>query len=151
MNITLNNRIQHRYMKLILSLLLSSLFIFNSALAQEEHIIETELKTCLKNGGDQSTVGMIKCTQEAEFKWDQELNKYYQLLMKDLNEEGQESLRTSQRQWIVYRDKEFDFIKEFYYNQKQGTMWHIMAADKRKELIADRAIELQVYYGSLDY
>jgi uncharacterized protein YecT (DUF1311 family) len=47
-------------------------------------------------------------------EWDKELNKNYQALMKRLKKDEQAKLKASQRQWIKYRDAEFDFNGKFW-------------------------------------
>ena len=64
---------------------------------------------------------------------------------------GQKQLLEAQRQWINYRDKEFEFMKNYYYEKKQGTMWSIVAAGSRYDLVKARALELKNYYEMLDY
>jgi uncharacterized protein YecT (DUF1311 family) len=49
---------------------------------------------------------MIGCTVRAGKEWDKELNTNYNLLMSKLNVDEKEKLKTAQRNWIAYRDKE---------------------------------------------
>jgi uncharacterized protein YecT (DUF1311 family) len=59
-----------------------------------------------------------------------------------------ELLRQAQRKWLEYRDSEVKFSAEMHYNL-QGTMWRIVAADRRASIIRDRALALKVYYETL--
>ena len=116
--------------------------------AQEEHnkhSIDLQLELCLDTDSNWTTYGMVKCERNAEEAWDMELNKFYKLLMNALNEEEREKLRHSQRQWLKYRDAEFEFLGLMYYNM-QGTMYKVMNAGKRTDIVKQRALELQSYY-----
>ena len=55
---------------------------------------------------DYSTAGMTKATYDSEIEYDKLLNKYYQILIKKLNDSDKEILKQSQRNWIQYRDSE---------------------------------------------
>jgi uncharacterized protein YecT (DUF1311 family) len=109
--------------------------------------IDTILNKCIdkKNGGD---AGMISCLQKAEMNWDAELNKTFKLLLAKLDSSEQRELRESQRQWIIYKDKEIKFFSDTYGN-RDGTMWNLAISDKRMQLIRQRTIELLGYYDTL--
>lgn len=94
---------------------------------------------------------MCNCTINARESWDKELNKYYGLLKTKLPKEAFETLKESQKQWILYRDKEYAFISKYFYEVKQGTMWYAVAENKKKEIVKTRAVELKVYYEMLEY
>lgn len=115
----------------------------------ENSIDKTELK-CLEKK-DISNVEMCNCTIKARESWDKELNKYYGLLKTKLSKEAFEVLKESQKQWISYRDKEYLFIAKFYYEVNEGTMWYAVAENKKKEIVKERAIELEEYYRMLDF
>lgn len=113
-----------------------------------EDPIDIRLKQCLDSGNNQSTFGMARCTFDAGKQWDQELNKYYGLLMSALSPEGKIKLKDSQRLWISYRDKEIEFAQTLYYNL-EGTVWRIAFAERSMELTKQRALELKAYYQDL--
>ena len=118
--------------------------------AQEElkHPIDQQLEDCHSIGKNQTTHGMIACEEAARAAWDVELNKNYKLLMAKLTAPEQEKLRASQRQWLLYRDKELDFSGQMFYNM-DGTMWLVVAAGRRTEIVRSRALELKDYYDIL--
>lgn len=133
---------------LILSiLLLMSTSVFSQS--TEEHPIEKKLSKCLEDS--MATVPACNCMYEAQIAWDKELNKYYKLLMNGLDEPTKLALREAQRKWIVYRDKEFLYLEKYYHEFKQGTMYDIFAADRKKEIVKLRALELKNYYEELEY
>ena len=137
-------------MKLILLTFFTILTLSQTLLGQEEHWIDKELDACLSIDSNQTTYGMNQCAYEGQQKWDKELNKYYKLLMNKLDANGKTSLKESQRQWIKYRDKEFEFI-QYYYLQKQGTMWTNVVAGIKYHFIRNRALELKRIHEILDY
>ncbi len=115
---------------------------------EEKHPIDQRLADCLDVSENQTTVGMVNCAEKAEEEWDQELNKYYTLLMGVLSNPEKELLRQAQRKWLEYRDSEFKFSAEMHYNL-EGSMWRIVAAERRAYIIRDRALALKVYYEIL--
>ena len=139
-----DNKMKHL---LIIYLLLITSFAFSQG-KEQEFVIDKKLKECLDIDTNQTTLGMIQCTNNAADEWDKELNKNYKLLMGILSEEERAKLKESQRKWIEFRDKEFEFSGTMYYNL-QGTLWRITAADRRYDLIRQRAIDLKNYYQIL--
>ncbi|WP_435522916.1 lysozyme inhibitor LprI family protein [Chryseobacterium indoltheticum] len=98
-----------------------------------------------------SNAEMLECSIKAGKSWDKELNKYYNLLGAKLPKDAFEILKASQKEWIIYRDKEFKFISKLYYEVKEGTMWYIIAENKKKEIVKSRALELQMYFENVEY
>lgn len=114
--------------------------------AQDIHPIDKQLTEWLAVDSNQNTTSMIILTDSAATLWDMEMNKYYKLLMKKLSNEERKALKTTQKNWLVYRDGELDFSYVLYGNM-EGTMWRIVRADRRLEIIKKRALELKVYYS----
>lgn len=96
-----------------------------------------------------TTSGMVNCEITARQEWDEELNKYNKLLMSLLDSAGKEKLKIAQRQWIEFCDKEFEIINELYLGQMQGTMWIVIAAGRKTDIVRDRAGQLAGYYDSI--
>ena len=131
--------------KLFLALA-SVLLLATVSIAQEEtkHPIDKALEACIDKNG--STAGMVECTDKAYAAWDKELNKNYGELMRALKAPQKETLKSSELEWIKYRDAEFKFIDSIY-DTMQGTMYIPMRVDARMEVIKKRALELK---GFLD-
>lgn len=129
------------------------IFIFIFCLATSFHNaqnhLDSELEKCLAK--DESTAGQRNCLIEFQKKWDKELNKNYQLLMKKLPKNAQLTLKESQIQWIKYRDKEFKWIQQLYFEVKEGSMFYVIADNKKLDFIKNRALELEEYLLQLDY
>lgn len=94
---------------------------------------------------DPSTAGMIEAVTEGEKRWDAELNKYYKLLGESLDKESKAALKKAQLAWIAFRDAEFAMIAEIY-SKKEGTMYRVIAAGARMEVVKKRALELKILY-----
>lgn len=123
-------------------------FIFGQ-IRPQEYLIDKQLKTCLDSMENQSTVGMIGCTENALNSWDIEMNKYYKLLSDTLlSANEKQRLKSAQKKWIEFRDLEFSFI-EIAYSNLQGSMWSVVMSGKKLEVVKQRALELKAYYDSL--
>lgn len=119
---------------------------------EKEHPIDTWYNKCIEADG--STMGMINCADSAAVLWDIELNKNYNLLMDLLNETAKEDMREAQREWIKFRDKEWKAISSYYgyvYEVMEGgTMYPMLAAGARMEVVRKRALDLKSMYEELN-
>jgi uncharacterized protein YecT (DUF1311 family) len=134
-------------------ILIASLFIlpinaFGQDITSETHPIEIKRQKCHEDTANQSTHGMLRCERIAAEDWDKELNRNYELLMATLKGDEKKLLKSSQLEWIAYRDKELGFSDKFY-TDMEGTMWLVAAAGRRTNLIKQRALELKDYYDTL--
>lgn len=59
---------------------------------------------------DDSTLGRSIAEIELGENYDKLLNKYYQILLKELKPEDAKKLRLTQRSWMKYRDNEMEMI-----------------------------------------
>lgn len=121
---------------LFLLLASCSLSVFAQSPAQR---LDNQLAHCQNNA--QTTIDSKACYSQAIAAWDTELNKQYQALLKDRPESVRNALRDSQRQWIKYKDA-YNLALNEYYNQEQGTIWGIIAADSKMNIIRDKALDL---------
>jgi uncharacterized protein YecT (DUF1311 family) len=133
-----------RYVLLLLLLLLST---HVSAQEAQKHPIDKALDTCTEK--DPSTAGMVRCTDGAYKKWDQELNKNYRTLMARLKPAGKQLLKSAQLSWIAYRDNEFKLIDSIY-DGIQGTMYIPMRIDEKMQIVKQRALALAGHLDMLD-
>ena len=76
---------------------------------------------------------------------DQELNAAYAKLMAQLNDKAQQNLRESQRQWLKYRNAEFNFIAQNWTRENFGSSSVISRGDYGTRLIKDRVVTLLQY------
>lgn len=107
--------------------------------------IEQALKDCMDE--DYSTAGMVSCIHKAHDSWDKMLNIWYSKLMDTLPAEDAKELQKSQRQWLAFRDAEFEAINAVY-RQQDGTMYHLIRTSDRADIVESRAKTLRHYYCS---
>ena len=88
-----------------------------------------------------ATQAISSCYQTAMKAWDAELNNQYKLLLKDQSVAAQEKLKIAQRGWVKYKDDYFLAINAFY-QQEQGTVWGLVAAETKLNVIKEKAIDL---------
>ena len=127
--------------------LLLLLFINVFSLAQNK--IDADLEKCLSK--DNSTAGQRNCIISARDSWDKELNKSYLSLSQKLTKTGKKELVEAQRNWMKFRDSEFILINKYYLDVKEGTMFHIIAEEKKLEIVKERAEQLKEYNTQFDY
>ena len=121
-------------------------FLCNSKLFSQEdkpHPIDAYLDSCMEK--NPSTQSMTNCTYEAEKMWDVELNKYYKLLMTVLDDDSKESLKSSEVEWIKFKEKEIINIGNIY-SKMEGTMYIPMRAFEIMDITKWRALQLKNYY-----
>lgn len=120
------------------------IFVSSSAFTQEiKHPIDSSLDSCMEV--DPSTFGMVNCIESAIQKWDDELNKYYKLLVGALDEESVKILKSSETEWIEFKKKEMANI-EMIYSKLEGTMYIPMKYYAKLEIIRTRAMQISEYY-----
>jgi uncharacterized protein YecT (DUF1311 family) len=134
-----------RYGLVLLFLLLPTLTRAQDA--PQQHPIDKALDICTEK--DPSTAGMVRCTDTAYKKWDQELNKNYRTLMARLKPAGKQLLKSGQLSWITYRDNEFKLIDSIY-DSIQGTMYIPMRIDEKMQVVKQRALALTSHLDMLD-
>lgn len=125
----------------------AALLLVTSAQAKEAmNTIDLNTESCLNT--NPSTAGMLECFTHAEQEWDTELNRVYKTLQSQLKPAGQDALKQAQRAWIAQRDKEFELINAIH-AQMDGTMWISVMANKRADVVKERALALQSYLDLL--
>lgn len=97
------------------------------------------------NNPSNSTRGYLIVYDDYQKFLDAELNKAYQLIKSKLPEPRQAELKKSQRQWIKYRDAEFELIKNNWTKQNFGSSAAISRGDYRCTLIKGRVLQLLNY------
>ena len=94
-----------------------------------------------------TTSDMVEAALDAVKEWDKLLNENYRALMQKLDKGQQDQLRASQREWIKFRDLEFEFNASFHFDLG-GTIASINIASFKWNFVRRRALELGHY---LDY
>jgi uncharacterized protein YecT (DUF1311 family) len=124
---------------------------FCGAASGAPHPLDGEIEKCMND--DPSTQGTIQCANMGKKKWDGELNRAYNELMKLLPKEGQALLRTAQRAWIPWRESEYKLLGgvylTIYNNLDGGTMWLVANAIAEMDVVRERTLELIAYTEEL--
>lgn len=89
-----------------------------------------------------TTPDIAGCFNEAMISWDKELNTQYKALLSGQSDAFTSTMRQSQRDWITYKNNYFLAINE-YYKTMDGTIWRIVAAQTKMNVIRDKALDLQ--------
>ena len=126
-------------------LFLLSINIFS--LAQNK--IDQDLEKCLSQRN--STAGQVSCVSSARDSWDKELNKSYLSLSQKLSKTGKSELIEAQRNWMKFRDSEFKLIDKYYFGVKKGTLFYVIAENKKLEIVKERALKLKEYDEQFNY
>lgn len=109
--------------------------------------IDMQLQECKLHAN--STQDNARCYSAAIQQWDGELNKQYQLLINSQPESVRGNIKAAQRSWIQYRDSYNTAIASFY-QQQQGSVWPLVAAETKMNVIRDKAIDLYRLRTSTD-
>ena len=131
----------------ILCLLMMGFMCTGTSEGGEEHSIDLFEQECIET--NMTTSGMANCTYAALDKWEQEMNRYYNLLLERLDKEQRGKLRHSQQVWLNYRDAEFENVSSIYSHEK-GTMYINVIASDQREIVKRRALDLRNYYEMLE-
>lgn len=124
------------------------LFVVFTCYAHGQNTIDKELEICLKD--KVSTADQRKCVNIAYKSWDKLLNETYQKAIKLLPKTSKELLIKAQLQWLKYRDEEFAFINKQYFEESVGTINHVLADNRKMEIVKQRTQELQNYLDFLN-
>src|SRR5690606_39114990 len=102
-------------------------------LASAAEMYDAEYQACSQS----STVGIVKCVDEAGQKWDKRLNIAYKALMERSEPRQNAALKTAQRLWIQYRDANCSF-----YAANGGSIGQIEAYECVRAMTKARTCEL---------
>jgi len=79
---------------------------------------------------------------------DKELNRAYQLLLKQLDPVAREQLKKSQRAWLAYYQVEAEFINTNWMPARFGNSYALSRQDYRNTLVKNRILTLLNYLRS---
>ena len=85
-----------------------------------------------------TTQDFLKAYADYEQFLDKELNVAYKLLIAKLGTKQQAEIKQSQRNWVKYRDSEFDFIVENWTTKNFGSSAVLSRGAYRTTVIRDR-------------
>lgn len=118
------------------------------ASADEDDPIDQALDACLQGPTAGSTQGMVECIGTAYEAWDTALNQAYRDLLKQLTAEQAELLKTSQRQWLAFRDNERKFLGSPQ-QPPAGSIMRLVTNEAAVALVKARVLGLRSYRESL--
>jgi uncharacterized protein YecT (DUF1311 family) len=95
--------------------------------------------------GAKTTLDVDQGYVKLERALDQELNAAYKLLISKLDSKEKESMKSSQIQWLKFRDTEFKWIIENWDNKKFGSSAAISRGQYRTTIIRERVMHLLNY------
>jgi uncharacterized protein YecT (DUF1311 family) len=101
---------------------------------------DKELDECLRTHN--SSDGIILCYNEALNNWDKRLNEVYTELKMHLDEKEKAVLLKAQRNWLAFRDAEYELIDEIY-TDKPGSIWLETRVYRRMMLTKERTLTLE--------
>lgn len=132
-------------MKKVIIIFFSSLVMLTNCFADAggQHLIDKFEEESIKQ--DWTTAGMVNATVKATKMWEEEMNKYYELLKQELSLSEREQLIKSQEAWLNFREKEIKNITNVF-DQITGTIYLPMRAANFRELVKARALDLKQYY-----
>jgi uncharacterized protein YecT (DUF1311 family) len=82
---------------------------------------------------------------------DDELSKAYQLVMSKLPEQQKKELNEAQRNWIKFREAEFELIRNNWTRDNFGSSSWISRGDYRCSIVRDRVLQLLNYASNYVY
>jgi uncharacterized protein YecT (DUF1311 family) len=120
----------------------------NSGAPDVSYPLDEFLDQCLAQSNHGSTAGQVECTNQANQRWDDEMNQDYHRLADHLTPKSQTSLRDAQRRWLQYRDAD-DLLIDAVYELTKGTMYAPMQAYSHLRLVRERSLTLKSYFTVL--
>jgi uncharacterized protein YecT (DUF1311 family) len=104
-----------------------------------EGCVGTVSEPCVKKHPKEVPSDVIACYAREQAVWDDILNKSYQSLRKALDDDQQVKLREMQRAWIASRDKNCEFLYDYF----QGSMANPMMAACQSRATGMQALYLR--------
>lgn len=127
----------------ILFICILAVFSANAQIAI--HPIDAEMSSCKSQKSD--ILGQIECEITAYQKWSLEVDRVYNVLLTQLDNDTRLVLKEEQLAWTKLRDVHLEFNSKFY--GKQGPMMLTLLASKKTDFIRQRAVELNAYLVAL--
>ena len=126
--------------KILLAFLI--LFLTNSYTFAVDNKIDTIEQDCINKAF--STQNISACTIQAQNAWQNEIEKYYNLLFNILPKDKKHLLKKSQKDWKKYKKSQFDLLDNTIFIS--GTMYSNVIQGYKRDIYKYRAIELEELY-----
>jgi uncharacterized protein YecT (DUF1311 family) len=109
--------------------------------------IDFAFKKCLDKDTTVANVGV--CAYIAYGKWDKELTKEYNQLLRQVSAvKDKEALKSAELQWISFRDAEFHLYDNIF--NKPGRRFCLLRAQSRINLVKTRLEQIKEYRTALE-
>ncbi len=120
-------------------------------MSSQNILLKLNLKDEMKTWNGNTWDGVYIVTRYGD-KWKVEMEKYYDLLLEELNEDKKKWLISSQEQWEVFtkENEELDWQVNDQLHHG-GSIMHIITADIYYERYRRRALDLKQKYEILSY
>lgn len=92
-----------------------------------------------------SNLALISAYHNYQLFLDKELNKAYKRLKVELPKAQQQELEKSQKNWIKFRDAEFEFITNNWTHSNFGSSIYLSRGLYKNEIIKNRILQLLSY------
>lgn len=106
--------------------------------------VDDALKACLAEPENETTAGMLGCTDAAYRAYDRRLNEVYQATIKGLDPKSADLLRASQRLWVQFREAERKALAGPW-TADRGSMVSLEVAAAHVDAVRERIREIEVY------
>jgi uncharacterized protein YecT (DUF1311 family) len=108
--------------------------------------IDENYFNCLQK--DTSYVNICNCAFEAFGKWDKEMDRTYNKLLRTLKKDKDKAaIKHSQKAWLAFKDAEFNTYNNIY--NLPGNNWSLLRQNGRIDLLRARTLQLREYLEAL--
>lgn len=107
-----------------------------------KHPIDIEEEKCIKNS---STFDYPNCSYYAGTQWEKEINKYLNLLKKEMNTTDYSLIEVNQKKWEQSSQSDIKMIEK-YINSKQGLIYVTIGTSTITDIYKSRALLLRKIY-----
>ena len=133
--------------KAIFFLVLFFSFVQGHAQTIKEDRIDEEYGKCLQK--DTAYANICDCAFVAFGKWNKEMDKTYDKLLRNLKKEkDRTALKAAQRAWVTYKEAEFNTYNNIY--NLPGNKWCTLRQDGRIAIVKTRTLQLRQYLESVN-
>ncbi len=125
-----------------------SISVYASAQSEmsSEPPIDQKISACKTE--NPTTLGLIECDLQGYQEWTTEMERLYDILMRQLTPAEQENLKEQQIAWLKMRDLQLEFNNRFY--EGRGHTGLLMISSSKTDFSRKRALDFQTYLDILN-
>lgn len=136
----------NRKIEIIIGLLLIASTSVYAQTQSTEHPIDQRISAC--KTAKPTTLGLMECDFKGYEEWTEEMERLYDVLMRQLSAKEQENLKEQQIAWLKMRDLQLEFNNQFY--EGRGHTGLLMIASSKTDFSRRRALDFQTYLDILN-